>query len=361
MASRARSGNGCPSCAGYRVSVTNSLAARFPLVAAQLDRDRNNGLTADEIVAGSNRKLWWCCPVAVDHTWLTTVNSRTSAGTGCPACSGTQVSVTNSLATRFPQVAAQLDPDRNGGLTADRIVAGSNRKYWWCCPVGSDHRWQATASGRTSGGSGCPACAGYQLSVTNSLAAQFPEVAAELDPVGNNGLAADKIVAGSTRTVWWRCLAGSDHRWQSTVDNRTSGGRGCPYCAGRLVSVNNSLAGLFPTVAAQLDPDRNDGLTANQIGAGSNRKVWWRCRVATDHVWRTSVSNRTALGRGCPCCAGIQPSVTNSLAARFPQVATQLDADRNDGLTQTESSRAVISGCGGGARSLRIMCGGLPS
>ncbi len=326
-------GNGCPSCAGYQVSVTNSLATRFPQVAAELDPDRNDGLTADQIVAGSNRKLWWRCTAGPDHTWLTTVSSRTRGGTGCPACSGNQVSVTNSLAARFPQVAAELDSDRNDGLTADQIVAGSNRKLWWRCTAGPDHQWQATANRRTSQGTGCPACAGYQLSVTNSLAARFPQIAAELDMDSNDGLTGDQIVAGSTRKVWWQCIKGDDHRWQTTIDNRTSGGHGCPCCAGRKPSTTNSLAALFPQIAAQLDRERNDGLTGERIVAGSNRKVWWQCPEAADHRWRTTVSNRTGLGHGCPCCAGLQASVTNSLAARFPVIAAQLDPDRNNGLT----------------------------
>ncbi|WP_369076660.1 zinc-ribbon domain-containing protein [Paractinoplanes deccanensis] len=31
------------------------------------------------------------------------------------------------------------------------------------------------------------------------------EVAAQLDPEGNNGLLASKIVFGSNAKVWWRC------------------------------------------------------------------------------------------------------------------------------------------------------------
>jgi hypothetical protein len=74
------------------------------------------------------------------------------------------VSVTNSLATRFPAVAAQLDPELNDGLTADRIVAASQRKVWRRCAAEPDHIWRATLANRTGAGSGCPSCAisGYK-------------------------------------------------------------------------------------------------------------------------------------------------------------------------------------------------------
>lgn len=83
-----------------------------------------------EITAGSARKVWWFCPVAADHVWEATVNNRTNGSTGCPCCAGKKVSVMNSLATLSPAYAAQLHPDRNNGLTADRIINGSHQKVW---------------------------------------------------------------------------------------------------------------------------------------------------------------------------------------------------------------------------------------
>lgn len=91
--------------------------------------------------------------------------------TGCPACSGRQVLVTNSLAQpQYPHIAAQLDPNLNDGLTPDQVVAGSNERRWWRCPVADDHVWPITPKHRTGRGSGCRACAGRQVSVTNSRA-----------------------------------------------------------------------------------------------------------------------------------------------------------------------------------------------
>jgi hypothetical protein len=54
--------------------------------------------------------------------------------------------------------------------------------------------------------------------VTNSLAACFPEIAAELDldAPATGGVTADQIVAGSHRRVGWRCGT-CGYRWEATV------------------------------------------------------------------------------------------------------------------------------------------------
>ena len=53
------------------------------------------------------------------------------------------------LSVSHPDVAAQWHPERNGEITASQIVAGSHKKYWWVCPEGPDHEWQAAPGDRT--------------------------------------------------------------------------------------------------------------------------------------------------------------------------------------------------------------------
>jgi len=82
-------GQGCPFCAGNRVSFTNSLAVRRPDVAGELDIEAS-GVTADQISFGSSRRVTWKCPLDDSHVWQATVGNRTGGnggrGTGCPYC-----------------------------------------------------------------------------------------------------------------------------------------------------------------------------------------------------------------------------------------------------------------------------------
>lgn len=59
---------------------------------------------------------------------------------------------------------------------------------------------------------------------------------------------------GASIRVWWKCKAGPDHEWQAPVSNRTRFGLGCPFCAGRRLSVTNSFAARYPKIAAQWHP-----------------------------------------------------------------------------------------------------------
>ncbi|SFF45286.1 zinc-ribbon domain-containing protein [Blastococcus tunisiensis] len=319
-------GAGCPACIGRQLSVTNTVAA-YPELAAQFDVAANGGRTPDRVIATTNDRLWWVCPVADDHRWRATGNNRVRGGTRCPACAGLQASVTNSLA-RFPELAAQFDVQANGGRTPDQVVALTMEKLWWACPVADDHRWRAPGDSRVRG-SGCPACAGRQVSVTNNLA-RFPELAAQFDVEANGGRTPEQVVAGTHELLWWACPVAPDHRWRARAQARVAGA-GCPACSGRQVSVTNNLA-RFPEVAAQFDVEANGGRTPDQIVAGTPEKLWWTCPVAPDHRWQASGDSRVRIGSGCPACAGLQVSVTNSLA-RFPELAAQFDVDANDGLT----------------------------
>jgi Zn finger protein HypA/HybF involved in hydrogenase expression len=334
---RTAEGRGCPYCAGKKVSVTNSLASRFPEIAAEWHPTKNEDLRPSEIITGSNRRFWWQCPQGPDHEWQATVSSRTSKGRlrGCPYCSGQKVSVTNSLASLFPDVAAQWHPTKNGDLSPSRITARSGLKVWWLCHKTPEHEWQATVASRTDKFSphGCPCCAGKRVSVTNSLATLYPDVAAQWHPAKNGALTPDNVPAGSHMNVWWRCSQGPDHEWQANLAHRTRLRSGCPFCAGRRASITNSLASLFPDIAVQWHPTKNGDITPNQVAAGSNRDFWWQCPKHPDHEWQARVSARTKNESGCPFCCGRKASISNSLATLFPKIATEWHPARNGYLS----------------------------
>ena len=129
---------------------------------------KNGSITPDQVPAGSHTKYWWLCPEGPDHEWQVTVGGRTVSGSGCPCCAGLKVSVTNSLASLHPDVAVEWHPTKNNSLSPDKVVAGSHKKYWWKCPNGEDHEWNANVGDRTRRGSGCPYC--------NVLPRSIPEI-----------------------------------------------------------------------------------------------------------------------------------------------------------------------------------------
>ena len=66
--------------------------------------------------------------------------------------------IENSLAVKFPEIAAQWHPTKNGTIKPTNVSAFSSRKFWWQCPT-CGYEWSAVISGRTKGNN-CPSCSG---------------------------------------------------------------------------------------------------------------------------------------------------------------------------------------------------------
>jgi hypothetical protein len=228
-------GGGCPACHGLLVFVTNSLSTLYPVIASEWHPTKNGALNANTVTAKSSRNIWWRCSTDPRHEWQAAVHNRTVNESGCPYCSRRNVSDVNALAVHFPELIKQWHPTNNGTLNPAQISLSSNKKVWWKCPNGPDHEWQGSPNSRTSSrladGSpqGCPFCRGLRISVTNSIAVNFPDIAAELHPTRNGGVDASTVFRGSNEKYWWLCKEG--HEWRTKVSYRTLG-TGCPVCNG---------------------------------------------------------------------------------------------------------------------------------
>lgn len=172
----------------------------------------------------------------------------------------------------------------------------------------------------------------------------LPHLLEEFDAERNAPLTPDTVFAKSRRRVWWRC--GRGHGWEASLDIRANG-TGCPYCAGKRPLVGeNDLAARHPALAAEWSA-RNGALRPQDVTAGSNKKVWWRC--ASGHEWQATVYTRV-IGGGCPVCLGrkVLPGV-NDLATLFPELAGQWSA-KNGALLPTQvrpfSNKRVWWECG---------------
>lgn len=70
--------------------------------------------TPQNVTYGTRDEYWWQCEKG--HRWQAPVKSRTS-GRGCPYCSTRRLQPgVNDFATRFPDIAAQWHPTKNGAF-----------------------------------------------------------------------------------------------------------------------------------------------------------------------------------------------------------------------------------------------------
>jgi hypothetical protein len=300
---RTQEHSGCPCCSNRRFSVTNSLAVRFPALAAQWHPARNGPLTPETVMGSGEKLRWWRCPRG--HEWQASLHIRlgNKPPTSCPFCTGKRATPETSLAARFPALAAQWHPTKNGGLTPEQVLPGSGRKAWWRgCPKNPRHEWYSTILNRTGQKTGCAICKGKQVDDTNSLAKLHPALAAQWDRRRNGTLTPDRVSAGSGKQAWWRCRKG--HVWRSQVYNRAlkHPQPGCPFCSGRRLADSDRLTTANPRLAAQWHTGLNAGLNPRELSIHSYKSVWWRCPKNRKHVWRDTVFRRAAEEAGCPEC-----------------------------------------------------------
>src|SRR6266702_5249633 len=160
-----------------------------------------------------------------------------------------------ALAVIRPDLAVEWHPEKNGSLTPDHIVSGSNKKVWWRCRVDHSHEWQARVAHRSSG-SGCPVCGGRIATSITSLQALHSYLANEWHPEKNGDLTPDQVKPHSNKKVWWRCSVDPSHEWEAVIDSRVRG-NGCPHCAGQVVTPITSLKAMYPEIAEEWHPIKN--------------------------------------------------------------------------------------------------------
>ena len=181
-------------------------------------------------------------------------------------------------------------------------------------------------------GSGCPICTNRKVLIgTNDLATLYPHLAKEWHPTKNGKLMPDSVTCGSKRKVWWQCSKG--HEWYASVQSRVLDNTGCPVCAGRIIIPGeNDMASIFPDIAKEWHPEKNNTLSPSMVAPFCKLRVWWRCPLGHDYM--ATVESRTAKHSGCPYCAGkkVLPGF-NDLATCQPRIAAQWHPSLNDSLT----------------------------
>lgn len=318
-------GRGCPICSGRMLVASNTLAIVNPELAKEWHPTKNGKLTSFDVFPAEGRKVWWKCSKGEDHEWEASPNNR-SKGQGCAVCSNKKVVNSNCLATTHPDLAKEWHPSRNKDKTPFDIIAGTNKKFWWKCPKGDDHEWEAPGMNRVKG-IGCPICAGKKAVPSNCLMTTHPELAKEWHHKLNDKTPND-YTFGSGKTVTWICSINPKHVWKSTISNRVNG-NGCPYCVNKKVNETNCLATTHPELAKEWHPTLNKKLTPYNIHAGSSKMAYWICSKNSNHIWKTRIESRK-YGGGCSICAGKIIDETNCLATTHPHIVDMLCTVNNE-------------------------------
>ena len=299
----------CNECEKENIKIfkknTKPLTKTHPELCKEWNYEENDklGIRPENITYGISVKVWWICFIC-HRNYDASLNNRTNKKNqcGCPYCSSKKVCLENCLATKFPEIAKEWDYENNKELIPFDFTYGSDKKVSWLCPDCKES-YEAQINSRTNMKTGCPFCSGQKVCLWNCLATLKPDIAKQWHPTKNGTLTPFDFTCGSSKKVYWLCFH-CNKDYNATINNKVSGNKGCPYCRGLKVCLENCLATLNPEVAKEWNQSKNGTLTPFDITIGSKKKVNWICSINSEHKWKTQICNRTNKkhGTGCPYC-----------------------------------------------------------
>lgn len=186
----------------------NSLEAAYPEIAKEWHPTKNGKLTPDKIAPRTNRSVWWLGKCG--HEWQMVISERTGTPRlrkdgkmhnpqGCPYCSSKRILIGfNDLQTKYPKIASEVHPSKNGELKATAIFPSSNKKIWWLGECG--HEWQMSPNARCQQNQGCPIC--------RKLKENRPVICIETGQIFNSGKEAAEYVNIKSPYTIYNCCKG---------------------------------------------------------------------------------------------------------------------------------------------------------
>jgi hypothetical protein len=208
---------GCPNCAGKVANSTNSLLVLYPEIAKYYHPTLNKK-PVETVIMKSSANVWWFCEEG--HEYLARPMNKVRQGDGCGHCSGRYATPENNLAVLNAELAKEFDIVKNAPKTAYDYTSKTPKEVWWLCNEG--HSYLRRIADRNSDkNSSCWTC--------KSIGFMYPDLIADFDVTKNSKTVFD-YRAGSSTTIWWKCIKG--HEWKAAPSSRTRPGRpsGCPDC-----------------------------------------------------------------------------------------------------------------------------------
>lgn len=149
-----------------KIAYEDSVAYLFPKLTEEWDS--LNFIKIEDITPGSRQRIQWVCKNC-GNKWTSTINSRTSQKSGCPAChfnifdekihswEEKARNADNNVVRLYPKLAKEFLPELNEGKQLEDYTAGSRVKMTWKC-TNCSHIWNTSVISRTYNKSGCPCC-----------------------------------------------------------------------------------------------------------------------------------------------------------------------------------------------------------
>lgn len=392
-------GHKCPYCAGLYPTVDNNLAVKAPRLVSEWNFEKNGDLTPDKVTPNSDKKVWWKCKNG--HEWVASIGNRyrgrncphcsSQLKTSFPEQAiyyylsrnietQSRIKINNwevdiflpnyNLAIEYDGIAyhnkhhliereKKKDLDlTNSGVQIVRVKESYDKSLYedGILYFIVDHKYTnlekviyelfnvLRINFNVDIKPPIIDIENDKLSIQNlymeyelksSFAVKFPELLPLWNYDKNGNLRPTMFRAMSNQKVWWKCEKG--HEWVESIINVAKGNR-CPYCSGHKVLRGfNDIATTHSELLFEWDFENNVNLSPYEVSAGSNIKVWWKCK--NGHNWQAKINDRTKKKNGCPYCSNKKIlKGYNDLETLLPDLAKEWNYEKNQGNLPSDFS-----------------------
>ncbi len=214
-----------------------------------------------------------------------------------------------NLKEKFPEVASEWHPLKNGALMPEMFRPYSSQKVWWLCS-NCNYEWKIQISKRTFNDYGCPACSKKHASKDYNLKVCSPDLLEFWDYNKNININSTDLLPFDSKVVWWICPKCSKS-YQLSVRDR-QGNIKCPYCSNRKLykGVNDFETWCHENnmeyLLEEWHPTKNANTPDNIIFSAKTKRnsAWWLCSHCKKD-YQKSINSRIK-DKQCPNCNKIR-------------------------------------------------------
>lgn len=323
----------CPYCSGRKVLAGyNDLATLYPALVKEWDYVKNSAITPDQFTAGSQKKVFWKCPIC-NNSWQASIVNRVR-GTGCSRCAkqGTSKSE-QTIAYYLAQVTPIQQRIKLFGKEVDVYLPDYNIGIEYSPWYTHKNRWEKDKE--------------KEVWLTKNGIKVLSVVGLDGDAISRiqgtriedncvyfvEGRVYDSNFIQAIRDLFNLLSVTTGNSIFNNIDidfKRDSIKIREQFSLGQK---EKCLASMYPEIAAEWDYEKNGKLKPEQVQYGSPDSVWWKCHNC-HNSWQELVNNRTGHYKlGCPYCSNhrIIPGKTD-LASQRPDLAAEWDYEKNKNL-----------------------------
>lgn len=283
---------------------------KYPYLVKQWHFKKNSTYDINLTSANSKDTVWWKCKKC-GYEWQAQILSRKASAGHCPCCEERTIVVKGitDLFTMVPDIKDLYDFKTNTNINPDELSVTSNTKINWKCDK-CGYKWKTSVTARIIYDNGkylvrkCPSCVGQIRTI--SYGQEYPELAEKFEEKLNGCSLFDIFESKyQAENYFWHCDICNEifeSSLYSMIRARKTKSKGCSFCAGKRVTIENSFAFLHPEVMDEYDSTNE--IDPYAVTEKSNQLVKWICRNNPEHKWKAAFYMRADGMGGCNICRG---------------------------------------------------------